>query len=66
MTASADPRKGRNTVSQTPNDPRDPGDSYLQNEIDENRRHERWLVLKALLAIAVVAVLVIIRQVYFQ
>ena len=65
MTAATGPRKGRNTVSQTPNDPRDPGDSYLQNEIDENRRHERWLVPKALLAIAVVAVLVIIRQVYF-
>ena len=65
MTASSQPRKGRNTVSQTPNDPRNPGDSYLQNEIDENRRHERWLVPKALLAIAVVAVLVIIRQVYF-
>ncbi len=53
------------TVPPAPYDPRDPGDSYLQQEIDENRRHERWLVPKALLAIAVVAVLVIIRQVYF-
>ncbi|MCU1422981.1 MAG: hypothetical protein JWN36_2632 [Microbacteriaceae bacterium] len=65
MTEPATPPKGPNTASPTPNDRRDPGDSYLQNEIDENRRHERWLVPKALLAIAVVAVLVIIRQVYF-
>lgn len=55
-----------NGVPPVPNDPRNPGDSYLQQEIDENRRHERWLVPKALLAIALVVVLVIIRQVYFS
>ncbi len=36
-----------------------------QREIDADRRHERVLIPKALLALAVVAVLVIIRQVFF-
>lgn len=36
-----------------------------QREIDRDRRHERVLIPKTLLAFAVVAVLVVIRQVFF-
>lgn len=41
------------------------GERALQHEIDANRRSERLLVLKAVIAIAFVAVLVVIRQVFF-
>lgn len=40
-------------------------DAHLQREIDQNRRAERWLVLKAVVALAVVALPVVIRQVFF-
>lgn len=36
-----------------------------QREIDKDRMGERILIPKALLALAVVAVLVVIRQVFF-
>jgi hypothetical protein len=48
-----------------PIDPRNPGDAFLQQEIDSNRRAERWLVLKAAIAIAIVAALVVVREVVF-
>jgi hypothetical protein len=48
-----------------PVDPRDPGDDFLRQEIESNRRSERWLVLKGLIALLLVAVLVAIRQVFF-
>ncbi len=37
-----------------------------QREIDADRRHERVLIPKAIFAFAIVAVLVIIRQVFFS
>jgi hypothetical protein len=37
-----------------------------QREIDSDRRHERVLIPKALLALVVVAILVVIRQVFFS
>lgn len=40
-------------------------DAHLQREIDANRRAERWLILKAVIALAFVGVLVIVRQVFF-
>ena len=49
-----------------PSDPRNPGDRFLQREIDDNARTERWLIGKAALALAVVGVLVVIRQVFFE
>ncbi|QNE46248.1 hypothetical protein F1C58_04540 [Glaciihabitans sp. INWT7] len=49
-----------------PTDPRNPGNEFLQREIDENRRSEFWLIPKAVLALAVVAVLVVIREVFFR
>lgn len=41
------------------------GARFLQREIDANRRAERWLILKAVIALAVVGVLVVVRQVFF-
>ncbi len=48
-----------------PIDPRNPGDDFLRQEIERNRKAERWLILKAGIALALVAVLVIVRQVFF-
>lgn len=48
-----------------PVDRRNAGEEYLTREIEENRRAEFWLIPKALFALAIVAVLVVIRQVFF-
>ncbi|CAN5494730.1 hypothetical protein [Lacisediminihabitans sp. H27-G8] len=56
----------RTAAPETPVDPRNPGDEFLQREIDDNRRSEFWLIPKAVLALAVVAVLVVIREVFFR
>jgi hypothetical protein len=42
------------------------GRAFLQRDIDHNRRAEWLVVLKAVIALALVAGLVVIRQVYFQ
>lgn len=62
---SAPPRHSARYVV-VPANPRNPGDVFLQQEIDANRKAERWLVLKAVIAIAFVALLIVIRQVFFQ
>jgi hypothetical protein len=41
------------------------GERFLQREIETNRKAERWLILKAMIALAVVAVIIVIRQVFF-
>ena len=46
-------------------DIRNPGDAFIQAEIDSNRRYEWLLIPKALVAFAVVAALVTIRQMFF-
>lgn len=46
-------------------DIRDPGDAFIQAEIDSNRRYEWLLVPKAIIAFAVVALLITIRQLFF-
>ncbi len=46
-------------------DPKHPDASFIQDEIDADRKHEWVLVPKAIIALAVVAVLVVIRQVFF-
>ena len=46
-------------------DPRYPDDAFLQAEIDRDRKHEWVLVPKAIIALAVVGVLVLIRQLFF-
>ena len=57
---------GRRSASSEPVDPRNPGTAYLQNEIDTNRRGEFRLIGKAFIALIFVAVLVVIRVVFFQ
>jgi hypothetical protein len=42
------------------------GRVFLQKEIDRDRRAEGWLVVKGLIALAVVAALVVVRVVFFQ
>lgn len=49
-----------------PADPRDPGDAYLRAELENDRRTERWIVLKAVIALALVGILIVIRQVFFE
>jgi hypothetical protein len=44
---------------------RNPGDAFLRREIESNRRSERWLVLKAVIALAFVAALVLLRLAYY-
>ena len=46
-------------------DIRDPGDAFIQAEIDSNRRYEWTLVPKAFISLAVVLVLVVVRQLFF-
>lgn len=46
-------------------DIRNPGDAYMQAELDSNRRYEYLLIPKAIIAFAVVGVLVAVRQLFF-
>ena len=46
-------------------DPRNPGRGYLRRELDANRKTERWLAVKALVALAACGVLVVLRVVFF-
>jgi len=46
-------------------DPRHPSDEYIQAELDADRRSEWSLLPKTVIALAFVAVLVVIRQVFF-
>jgi hypothetical protein len=57
-------RQGRNAEF-LPVDPRHPDDAFIQRELDLDRRREWLLVPKAFIALAVVAVLVVIRQLFF-
>lgn len=41
------------------------GERFLQREIESNRKSERWLVVKAIIALAFVGALIVIRQVFF-
>ena len=61
---SAPARHSRKLVAVA--DIRNPGDAYVQAEIDSNRRFEWLLPLKALLALAFVLALVLVRVLYFQ
>jgi hypothetical protein len=46
-------------------DPRHPDYDFIQRELDHDRRHERVLIPVAIIALAVVGVLVVIRQLFF-
>ena len=53
------------TQDSAPVDPRNPGDAFLQAEIDDNRAGEWKLVPKAAIALAFVVILVVIRETFF-
>jgi hypothetical protein len=67
MTSDSNGGHGRRAAVEqiVPLDPRNPGDAFLQQEIEQNRRSEWWLIPKAILALAVVAALVVLREVFF-
>ena len=56
----------RSNETGIPVDSRNPGDAYLQRELDDNRRGEFALVWKTVVALAFVAVLVAIRVIFFS
>jgi len=67
MDRLADAAPSRHSGTREPvGDIRDPGDAFIQAEIDSNRRFEWFLPLKALLALGVVLLLVVIRELYFE
>jgi hypothetical protein len=41
------------------------GDAHLRRELERDRRAERWLWAKAAIALAVVAAIIVVRQVFF-
>ena len=47
-----------------PKDRRNPGEAFLAREIDDNRRAEFWLIPKTLLSLAIVAALIVLREVF--
>ncbi len=62
--ADAPPRHSARLIVE-PVNLNNPGDVFLQQEIERNRRSERWLVLKAMIALGVVVGLLIVREVFF-
>jgi hypothetical protein len=46
-------------------DPRHPDAAFIQRELDLDRKREWYLVPKATFALVIVAVLVLVRQLYF-
>jgi hypothetical protein len=46
-------------------DPKHPDLAYIQRELDRDRRHERVLIPQAIVAVLIVGVLVLIRQLFF-
>ena len=46
-------------------DPRHPDAAFIQRELDLDRKREWYLIPKAIFALLIVAVLVLVRQLYF-
>ena len=66
MDRLADSAPSRHSEKLAVGDIRNPGDAFIQAEIDSNRRFEWLLPLKALAAAGVVLLLVVIRKLYFE
>ena len=56
----------RSSETGPPVDPRNPGNAFVQRELDDNRRGEYALIWKTALALAFVGVLVAIRVIFFS
>ena len=52
-------------VAVLPLNARFPGDAFLRDETERNRRSERWLLLYGSIALILVAILVTVRLVFF-
>lgn len=70
---SAQPRHAKEPASRLasdaeilPMDARYPGNDFLLREIENDRKGEHWLVLKSIIAVAAVAVLVALRELFFS
>ena len=46
-------------------DPRHPDAAFIQRELDRDRKREWYLVPKAIFAVVIVVLLVVLRQLYF-
>jgi hypothetical protein len=42
-----------------------PGDAYIRDEINRNRKKERWLILYGSISLVLVAILITIRLLFF-
>ena len=60
-----DRRMTRRVELSEPEDRRNPGEVFLAGEIDENRRAEFWLIPKTFLSFAIVAALIVLREVFY-
>lgn len=56
---------GRHNVEAKEVDRRNPGDGFLERETENNRKGEFWLLGIAAIAAAFVAVLILIREIFF-
>ena len=61
----ATPGSHAGKVEVLPFSARHPGDAFLRQEIEQNRKAERILIVRALIALALVAILIVVRQVFF-
>jgi hypothetical protein len=52
-------------MTPAPADPRHPDPEFIQRELDRDRKREWLLIPQTVIALAVVAVLVVIRQLFF-
>lgn len=65
MTSSAQNERSAAAAESIPADPRHPSDEFLQRELDSDRKGEWILIPKAVFALVLVGVLVLIRQLFF-
>ncbi|MEQ1736978.1 MAG: hypothetical protein ABL886_11325 [Rhodoglobus sp.] len=52
-------------AQEVPVDRRNPSALFIEQEIEADRRREQWLWLKAVVALALVGALIVVRQVFF-
>jgi hypothetical protein len=64
MTSSSSSKTAAHSAD-NPADPTHPDAAFLQRELDRDRKGEWVLIPKTLIALGVVAVLVVIRQLFF-
>lgn len=61
----ASPTASPDDVEILPLSLQNPGSDYLREEIAQNRKSERWLILYGTISLILVAILITIRLVFF-